>query len=227
MSSSSRGHGQHRTSCVGCRKADRTFVNLLSPTDPRSRSIRLYVNGPLTNCRHPFPCSIITGLKHQGHPYINLDPVHRPPTWGIGAQKPHQGDFFRKPRTTYVRQNFISHLSAPLFHQLHIPLNQLTTPSPHAREGQKWRRWADGCDGKRANLTLDRRSPMLLRGSRPQKASAQSLRMSGQSHDLCERPIFGFYPLGILPRCGRFKKTESRSIYLVYRIRSQAKFNET
>jgi len=101
--------------------------------DPRRRPL-CTSTGPLTKCRHPFACSIITALKHQGQPYTNLDPALRRPAWDIRVQILHQcSDFFRKPRAANVRPNFISRPSPPLFHQPSYYIN-LTfvgcTPSP-------------------------------------------------------------------------------------------------
>jgi hypothetical protein len=67
---------------------------------------------PLTKCRHPFLCSIITALSDQAQPYINLDRARRRPPGDIGVQKLRQdSDVFRKPPTTCVRPVFISHPS--------------------------------------------------------------------------------------------------------------------
>lgn len=171
--------------------------------DPRHRPL-CTSTGPLTKCRHPSACSIITAMKHQGQPYKNLDPVHRRPTWDTEIQKLHKdGDFFRKPRTTHANPNFIRLLSSPLFHQP----SYFTQPAHHtspacAYEEQEWRKWAGACE--RANLTFVRCSPpssydlpLFVRRSRsppPREASIQSPQTFGLSHDLCDCPIFGFSP---------------------------------
>lgn len=111
--------------------------------------------GLLTKCRHPFSCSIITVLNHQGEPYINLDRARQRSAWDIGVQKLRQdSDIFRKPPTTCVRPNFISHPSTPpLFHRP----SYSTRPAHHTfpacgREDLKWEKRVDVCE--RTNLTF-------------------------------------------------------------------------